>query len=140
MAGEQLSSGFSGTPYPGYDNYHTSKDLGVFPGPSERHVQHDVGIPGLLYTVDKQETTCCGGYSGHVVQDTTHPKRVSSAEGVPDGPLRWLCRVMQLKASSPRRMPTGPGTSKTKSARQSPVRCFNRSEMEMAMLVKEQLS
>ena len=77
-------------------------------------------------TDEKQETAGCRGYSGCFLPDWTHPKCISSAEGVPDGPLHQLWRIMRLKTSVPRRMSTRPGTPKSWSAKQSPVRCFHR--------------
>ena len=38
----------------------------------------------------------------------------------------WPLRSMRLETSAPRRTSTGPGTPKSQSARQSPVRCFQR--------------
>ena len=50
---------------------------------------------------EKQETAGYCGYSRCALPERTQAKWISSAEGAPDGPLCWLCRIMRLKNLHP---------------------------------------
>ena len=83
------------------------------------------GHSWIVDTDEKQETACCHGYSGCVLQDRT-PKACFKRRRDSGWTTLLAVKDMSLKTSAPRRTSTGPGTTKSLSARQSPVRCFHR--------------
>ena len=74
---------------------------------------------------EEQETVCYPGYSGCVLPEMTHPKHISSAERVPVGLSTCRVGLYRWKHLHPEERQSSQ-EHRNRSARRSPVRCFQR--------------